>query len=907
MRCTMVGLYSSSILALAFALPVVAQDTAVAPVTGTPGAVAAATEAQADESIVVTGFRASLRSAQSIKRRSDQIVDAIVADDIGKLPDVAVSDTAARIAGVQVDRGGGEASRVLVRGLPDFTTTYNGREIFTAETRVVALQDFPSSAIGALEVYKTTTADLVEAGLAGLINVRSRRPFDFDGFEVAGTVYGLYTKQANKVTPNGNLLVTDRWDTGAGEFGALLSVSYTRLQFLDSTRENTDFIADPVLNGTRYRFPDVQRIFYGSGDRTRPSVNGALQWRPSPSLEFYAEGLYQGFRNKISDHFVNVPLWGGESYSNLVTRPGTTLLQSGTVVNPNRPDGFQGGTYNKTNTYQFAVGGSWDGGPFKLSADVAHTDSTFTGSTASLDYAFASRQTIDFNLDVPKGDGGTEFAFRNFNNADPASYIYRGFYEEAQQAKGKDWQARLDASYDTGFDFLPKVEAGIRYVNRDAHREFGNRYWNFEGNRIPILQVPVRYALFDPGFRGSDVQQFRNWLAPTYDSIRANLVPLRRFNMALGNTNFGPNTDTVVSPDPQQTYDANERTYAAYGQVRYAFGGDIRIDGVLGVRVAKTDATVDGTSNVAGVFTPVSVGRSYTDWLPNASARIRFTDQFALRLSATKTRTRPTFAQLNPSASLGPPPSECTPVSGDPFACARTGNGGNPFLNPLKSNNYDASLEYYFSPTGFVSVAIFRRDLDGFIQTLTTRYVDPNLGPLIINAPVNSGKGRIDGFEGQFTTFLDFNGLPDWAKAFGVQANVTYLDAKTGFPNAAGGFTLDRIIGVSKWTYNLAGLYERGAFSTRLSYNWRSGYLATRQDRGNDLYTEEARPISRLDLTLNYNINDHFTVFGDWTNMLGQPFRSTLTSNRDNVGEASFPRFVRYEETTVSLGARFRF
>src|SRR5687768_10390619 len=224
------------------------------------------------ETIVVTGLRRSLRSAQNIKRNSEQIVDAIVAEDIGKLPDIAVSDTAARIPGVQVERGGGEAGRVLVRGLPDFATTYNGREIFTAETRSVALQDFPSGAVGAIEVFKTSTANLIDPGLAGLVNVRSRRPFDFDGFEIAGSVWGLYTYQADEITPNGNLLVTNRWDVGdGGEIGALIGFSYTRLKYLDSTRENTDFVAGGGPNGTRW--PDIQRVFYGEGDRTRPSVN----------------------------------------------------------------------------------------------------------------------------------------------------------------------------------------------------------------------------------------------------------------------------------------------------------------------------------------------------------------------------------------------------------------------------------------------------------------------------------------------------------------------------------------------------------------------------------------------------------------------------------------------------------
>jgi TonB-dependent receptor len=924
MRVKSLILCSSSLAMLGFASAPAAAQTSPAeatPVAQTnPAQTSGETAAQTDdavqaggaggEDIVVTGLRQSLRSSQNLKRNSAQIVDAIVAEDIGKLPDIAVSDTAARIPGVQVDRGGGEAGRVLVRGLPDFATTYNGREIFTAERRSVALQDFPSGAIGAVEVFKTSTADLVEPGLAGLVNVRSRRPFDFKGLEVAGSVWGLYPKQSQKKTPNGNLLISDRWDVGGGEFGALIDFSYTQLQYLDSERSNTDFVADPVLNGTRVRFPDIQRIFYGSGNRVRPSINGALQWRPMPGLEFYAEGLWQGFRNKISDRLLAVPLWGGAQYNNIVTQPGN-LVQSGTVVNPFRPDGFQGGTYNKTNTYQFAIGGSYDAGPVRITADLARTDTTFTGSTASVDYAFANQQTVNFNTDITGNDGGAEFSFQNFDAANPANYIYRGFYEEAQQAKGDDWQARVDVQYEPGLSFIPRIDAGIRYVNRDAHREFGNRYWNFEGNRIPISQVPLDYELFHSGFRGSGSQQgIRTWLAPTYSSIRENLVKLRQFNRALGGTQFGVNSEAPPPPDPTQTYDAHEETKAAYGQIRYEFGSQIRVDGQIGLRVVKTSEDLSGTALVtpagggAAVATPISVSRSYTDWLPNADMRIRFTNELQLRLAASETRTRPNFSDLSPSTALGAPPTNCNP-QGDPFNCARSGNAGNPFLHPFTSRNYDASLEYFFSRTGFASAAVFRRDLKGFFQTQQIRRVDPVLGPIIISGPVNSGKGRINGFEAQVSTFFDFEFLPEWARGFGAQANVTYLDAKTGFPTGTGTFNLQPILGVSKWTYNLVGMYEHGGLTARLSYNRRNGFLQTLQNRGDDLYSEHARPISRLDLSTSYTVFENLTVFFDWTNILGKPFRSTLSSARAGP-RVEFPRFVRYEETVFSAGIRFR-
>ena len=877
---------------------------------------AGADQATSDaDTIVVTGIRRSLESAKNIKRNSDQIVDAIVAEDIGKLPDIAVSETAARIPGLQVTRRAGEADSVLVRGLPDFATTYNGREIFTAQTRVVALQDFPSANIAAIEVFKSSTADLVEAGLAGLINVRSRRPFDFKGFEFAGSVWALHSKQAGKWNPNANLLLTNRWDVGGGEFGALLNVSYTELDYLDSEISNTDFIA-PGPNGSR--FPDFQRIFYNAGNRVRPSVNAALQYRPSADFEIYAEGLWQGFRNEISSRLWAQPLFGG-SGSNLEFRDGTNLLSSGTITNPRRADGFQGGTFNKTDTYQFAIGGKYDAGPLRVTADLARTKSKFTGSTSSVDYRVVGGYTVNFDNETP------EFDLEGFDESNPANYRFQGYYEEEQVSKGDDWQFRIDGDYESGLAFLPEIEAGFRFSDRDAHRQFGNRFAQFDNRDIPITSVPLNYELFRSGFRGTDVQNgFTNWLAPTYSSIRKNRDELRTFVIGLPSGNFGFVNDNCctaaftaddVEPNPTQTFDANEKTTAGYVQAHYAFG-DI-VDGVVGLRAVRTNTSVDGTSRIETSpgrfsFVPVDGSNSYTDWLPNVSARFHLTEQVQLRLSATQTRTRPTFEQLNPSFNLGAPRTGCNPA-GDPFACARRGGGGNPDLKPFDSNNYDASLEYYFSRTGFIAAALFRRDLKGFIQNDQDRVTDPTLGPIIINKPFNTRSGRIDGAEVQFTTFFDFAFLPSWAQSFGTQANVTYLDTEVTDPDPLIGDR--RIYGVSKWTFNLAGIYERGPISARLSYNKRGKTLETIQIRDNnnparffgDRYVETSKPAGRLDFSSSYNFNDDFTVFFDWTNILKKPFRQDFSSARNGAERAEYIRFLRYEETILSGGIRFRF
>lgn len=925
---------SASMLAMALAAqPVLAQTTAGPssepapaddPATAGPGAPSTGSAGE-EAVIVVEGYRQALESQQNIRRNSEQVVDAIVADDIGKLPDIAVSDTAARIPGVQVERGGGEAGRVLVRGLPDFATTYNGREIFTAETRSVALQDFPSGLIGAIEVYKTSTADLVEPGLAGLVNVRSRRPFDFNGFEIAGSAWGLYTHQADEVTPNGNILVTNRWESGESEFGALIAFSYTNLKYLDSTRSNTDFVAGGGPNGTR--FPDIQRITYGVGDRERPSANFALQWSPNPDVEFYVEGLWQGFRNRVSDRETTVPLWGGSGFSDFETQDGRPdLLESGTVTDPFRPDGFQGGTYNKTNTYQAAIGGTWDAGPLQVSADLAYTDSTFTGSTASVDFAFADRQTVTFDTDIDGNDGGAEFSFANFDPSNPANYVYRGFYEEAQQARGDDIQARLDFAYDTAWSMLPELQFGVRFTDRSAHREFGNRYWAFEGLRLPLSAVPLEYRLFQPGFRGSGAQLgYRNWLAPTYDSIRSNLVALRQFNQGLGGTAFGVASDDPPPPDPLQTWDADEQNLAGYIQAHYEFdlGGSVVLDGVVGLRYVTTDLSLSGTQLVipagggAGALTPVDLDRDFEDWLPNINARLQFTPQFQARLAYTQTRTRPSFIDLRASGTLDQPPT-CLSQTPIPENCFQTGSGGNPFLNPLLSDNFDAALEYYFSRNGFITLSVFHRDMEGFIENSIFQGLTPDGIPLRLSGPINSGAGKISGFEVQTSTFFDFVGLPQ----FGIQANLTHLDARADFSYDEGFVNGVRrvdvvqrdLLGVSDWSYNLIGIFESGGMSARLAYNWRSEFPLTYQRRGDHLYTEEADPVSRLDLSVSYDLFENLTIFGDWTNILGDPFTSSLTRtdvmfpNGAPTGfVATFPRVVRYEETTISAGVRFRF
>jgi TonB-dependent receptor len=850
------------------------------------------------EEVVVIGMQKSMQRAQTVKRAAEQIVDTVVAQDIGKLPDVTVHETAARVPGVQVDRARGEAAgQVLVRGMPDLTTTYNGREIFTAETRSVALADFPAGGISALEVFKSTTSDQIEGGIAGLIDVRARRPFDFDGFELSGSFWGTYATQSGAFDPNGNILVTNRWKTGVGDVGALINFSYTRLNYLDSARWNTGFIGTGRANdtGQQFRFPDVVGIFYGSGQRERPSVNGAAQWRPMQGLEIYVEGIWQGYRDNVSDRLFDLRLWGPSRYTNVRMRPGTTdQAQSMTVENAARPFMFQGATFRKTDTFQLAVGSIYETGPLKLSVDLARTDSKFDMSLYSFDQELSSSPTFDVNFDVPRGPGGMEFTFQNnYSLTDPNNFRYLGFFDRGYAAAGGGWQARADADYTTGFSFVPKIEVGARFTTRDAYQENGERY-STRGAGTPLAEMPITPHEFRGGFFGSDIQRTRTWITPTYDSIRRNVDQLR----AIAGFEAG-------DPVRRQTFLANEQTLGGYGQARYEFkAGEIGVDGVVGVRVVNTRTAVT-TGEATSATTAIG---GFTDVLPSANARVRFMPDLQLRLSFTQTRTRPSFDQLRPTI-LGSPPG-CLSDPNPPPSCQITGGGGNPNLQPIRSTNLDASLEYYFSQTGLASLALFRRSFNGFITNLDVTQDHPDFGKdrVRVNIPVNGGVGHIQGFEATLGTFFDYNALPAWMSGFGVFGNLTFLDDAQAFPT---GFGLapgrpGRIPNVSTWSYNLTAMYEHKLFAARVSYNGRSPWITTyvQEPNGSGFTGEFVDGVSRLDFSGTYSPFENITFTFNATNILGTPFR-----NFRQFGPAqtdTYPRDVRYEETIYSLGVRAR-
>ncbi len=852
--------------------------------------------------IVVTGIRSSLRSAQSIKRNSDQIVDSIVAEDIGKLPDNNASEAIARVTGVQVNRSNDEANGVLIRGLPNVETTLNGREIFTADGRAVAIQDFPAESLSAIDVFKTTTAENIEGGIAGLVNIRLRRPFDFDKLTVAGSIRGTYNDQSRKYDPIGSLLFSDRFDTGLGEFGVLLNADYSRAHYLNSTRFDgflvkpgaTQPIATPGI-GHDFYLPQDVGIYYSRGERSRPSLNGSLQWRPSDRIEIHLDGLWQAFRGRSQDDFLDAPILAGNPTLTdvVLTSAGDNAQSLSTVsVAANGPSKNTNDT--DTDTYQAALGGTYTGDDVKISTELAYTNSSVHSTTYNFDTALRTPPTLDVDFNVPAY--GVEFSLPGTNLSDPNSYYFRGFYDYRGVTKGTQWQWRGDLDLKTSSSLFPHFQFGLRYTDRDASSRSGDRYAAFPQLRIPLEDVPgFAGAIIPAGFRGSDVQPLRNWFEPTRGYIREDVDQLRGFaqqGLAASGQDASAWAGALPAYNPVNNYAATERTYTAYTELRYAFDLGVPVDGDIGTRVVVTQNRLRGTTrNPDGTLSPTLGDEEYVDYLPDVSARVHFTDKLQLRLSRTEAVTRPGYNQINPALTL----SQGTEGGTVTF----TGSGGNPGLQPIRSNNYDASLEWYFARAGSVSVAGFYRKINGFINTLRDQEIVEGFGNIAVFRPVNGGSGTIKGIEAAFTTFFDF--LPGALSGLGVQVNGTLIKGRQKLVTdlATGIATDNPLPGVSKYTYNLIGIYEKGPASLRVAYNYRS-HFATDFTAGGLFNAEYTKAISRLDVSASLDLLKNLTITADATNLLRHPFE-------DYFGDPIYPRDVRYEARTFSVGARFRF
>ncbi len=944
----------------------------------------AGAQTAAVETVTVTGARAAVAGALDIKRDAGQILDSIVSEDIGKLPDTTVVESLQHVTGISIIRNSYEPSTVLIRGLPDIQTLLNGRQIFTSTGRTVALPDFPSELLARVDVHKSSVASDIEGGMAGLIDVRLHRPFDFKGFTLAAGAEARYPSLAGVISPSASVLVADRWNTDIGEVGVLADIS-----FKDTWSGEDDsgpagragITAGPVAgagsgpakvciptnssgagcNANNATFTGGVRQGYaarfgGSMDQRNGLVErgaGLLgaQWRPNQHLDLFSELFYTRLRNAVNADFFVGQNGNCDNASRDKVFPGTNLVQEQYAgcfaITSNQPQKSQ------EDTWQLAAGGNWDPTThLEISAELSVTGSRSRSRNPVLDDYYNYNEPDGFHTIVSyKGTGITYMGLPG-NEQITGPFYYSQFFDNWNEAHGAAYDGKFTAHYDFGeSSFIRNLEVGYRYNRRSAHNYgpagggLGCAAITTNGNAASANNKYLVAAFNGPACTAFRAQASPNFaatqnsntftsgvLVQTNAHVGGDVIPNNilhcthgdLFGAEFGMTKFCDvaqdylfyNTDAVRAQfgytgrqeNSQATeYTVSEATNDEYVMAGYGFPVfGFPIDGNFGARIADTVLTISSWSSkyvpndpnqastaavnsaclTCVVYTPVTRVKETFDLLPSFNFRATLMDNLFFRFGANKTLTRPTFANLNPNRKL----------------TAATGNitgsitGGNPDLAPEKSVNLDADVEYYWGNADHVSLAVFHKDVSGYIQNQVTSLIIDGVS-YNQTLPANFFDSSVEGAEFAYSQFLDFlpemlDG-PEWLGGFGWDVNATYI---------AGVFN-----NINHWHTNVTGIYEQGPVSVRVSWTWSSKYLLP-VVVGVQPNTPYGAPRNNLDASFNYKFNDNMTFTLDATNISNSKLRTFAWQPGDNVKTDMdyYANAASIFDRVISIGLRYK-
>jgi len=851
-------------------------------------ATAQTTDPDATQQVVVTGMRASLSKAQDLKRNADQVVDSIVADDIGKLPDANVAEALQRITGVQISRNRGEGDRVQIRGLSQTQTLLNGRSIFTAgKERGLSFQDVPAELLAGADVYKTPTADQVEGGIGGVIDLRTRRPFDFTGAQVAGTIKGTRADYAKKSNAEGSVLLSNRWKVDGGDIGALLSVAHQKRNY----RSDTEELNAPaqLADGSGTYAPSGTWYAYELGQRDRTGVTASLQWRPSRQLEFYLDGNYTKLDTTTDIYGMYAspywPNWTAATNAGALWPKGSVASENGRITKGTfwKADMSTSGSIgdNNTRTRQLALGGRWKADGWTVKSDLGYTTSDFQRQYQEVRLgAWTNDPAFTYDLTTPVPSAYPVLANANDLLTPSQYWASKGVYFH-QKNEGRETVWRADAERSLDSTLVPRVRAGVRMSDRSASSAEINTIddiWSgaatgpvagaAPGLASQIAPIPYSDLLHNEG-AGTIPRQ---WLSV------ANLGWLRdpqASRSALGLA--------VPAFDAAQTFDFSEKTQALYGMAD--FESDLlgkTLSGNVGVRYVRTRSAREWQQRQGGSYVPMQNSSTDNDLLPSLNAKLALTDKLIARAAASKVITRPNFDQLTPSLSLN--------------TNSRTGYLGNPTLEPLSARQFDTTLEYYMSRSDYVFGAAFYKKVDGFIQTTASSMAYAG-SDYTISTPSNGKDGTIKGLELGYQGF--FTNLPGLLRGLGLQANFTYVDSRAPGPLQGQETELE---GLSKRSYNLVAMYDYQDLALRLAYNYRSKYLTgTTNYYPNKGLSIAQTPVymdgyGMVDAYVSYAVTRQVKIAVEGNNL-------TRTSRRSSYGITGLPygRYVDDRRFAVSL------
>lgn len=853
-------------------------------------------ETSADiEEVIVIGFRQSQEVSLGIKRENVNFVDAIVAEDIGKLPDTNVAEALQRVSGVAIERSRGEGDFVSIRGLgPEFVrATINGRTMVSATEsfdstlngafqrstgRETNFDVLPSEIVSALTVFKSTSAEQVEGGIGGVVDIKTASPLDM-GQTFAGSYESFYSDFSEEWTPRMSGFAS--WEDDTGTFGGLISVAYSQREIREDRGNSFGYANDGTfgapdfhdtngdgtgdLRGTVFPFTSNSESFLESRDRT--TFNGTLQWRPDDTLNVVVEMLHT-VRNVNHD----------ESQAIVLAQP----LGTGTV---NTDGSLQliGLQARNDSARSYTA-------PFPFNIEVVGDEQVFDDTLTTIGVG-VEKQLPNWILsgDFAYADAGGDFEFRRAvivhtnpvlynvdlaggyvrttpaagtNLRDPTSYVTRNtdIVDRTNDDQEIAWQ--FDAERILENPFLSSVKFGVRWRSREKEVNDDRYQGTPAGPDGTPIQVPFTgdYYYGISGFldgRGAGYN-YSDVPFPRFDSW-FNVVSRAAAGLDSG---YG-----VLQFNGLQSFGVDESTFATYIQLDFAGSiGEFPLLGNVGLRFVSTEQDVTGYvtpftlvqsgDNIVNIRfedappAPFTLSESYRNVLPSANFRLALSDEVFVRVATSSSLTRPTFGDLSPELNIN--------------STQLTASAGNPALTPYLATNFDLGIEWYLGTASAFHAGYFYKQIDDYIAGVTNLNTQaPGGGDVVfrsVGQPQNVGEAELNGFEIGFQQALEH--LPPPFDGLGFVANVTTTDNSAEFDDSG---EESEFPGVSEMSYNLTVYYDKGPLNARIAYSYRDDFLLL----PSNVFARETyvNDYGQIDAGLNYRLRENITLFAEAINL----------------------------------------
>ncbi len=913
-----------------------------------PGALAQQAGAGAEpaiEEIVVSGIRRSLTDSIAAKRYNSSVIEAISAEEIGKLPDVSIAESLGRLPGITVARLNGRGQVVNIRGMsPDFATgLLNGREqVSVGDNRGVEFDQYPSELLSQVVVYKTPDASLIGQGLSGSVDLRTVRPLEYG--ERMLSVNAAYE------SPEYDLASTvdnagERWSaTYIDQFaddtiGLVIGVaSITSPNYGKNNNAwgyyNSDSQGNTAVGGGR--------VWARAAELERDSFVVALDLQPSENLSIEFDAFISDFVESQVKHGLVMNTYGPIETVSAAGGIVTEGVINGTIATENNLFLRDADSDSLGLNIEYRLTDDWTVRADVSNSTVVRSDTAeFESNGALLD---ADGNVVSDVVGFRTSDQGTRWSVQNdYSNVDygggaPAFHLTSPFGWGDPNALAP-FQPAGQFGYNKVFD----VEDEINALRFEAERSldlgiFDTVQFGFNRTEREKSRVSNEGVITSGVSEGGELAR----AAPLPQGLAG--VADMSFGM------FGANT-SIIAYDPYaaqfagaiqqgeylyddifaKAWNVSEEVSTWYAKLNIdAAVGDIPLTGNIGLAFQPWDQSssgIDASGAGAGLVTyPAAGADSDDEWLPSMNLNFGITENQIVRFALSRNLARPRMDEMKATAYFrvdGGKAEQFTQAdinariaqAGELQAYDELGpwsrDGGNTRLKPWVSDNLDLSWEYYFAedPSSYLAAAYFYKDLKTYIYNRKALYdfsghpnnsgvpTDVIIG--VTNSPANGEGGTIDGYE--LAASVGLGMVADALEGFGIVANYTKNDSSIA-PNGPGSDS--PLPGLSKNIYSITGFYENYGFSARINYRYRDGYVGEVAGFGGARTGRDVDEETIVDAQIGYEFQSG-TLEGLNVNLQVL----NLTDERQQSLDVTTGLPVEYQTfgTTYLLGVSYRF